>query len=150
MPNEAEAKQQGRSFLRDGVVIALSLALALGGGIAGYSYSEYRLRVIVLNLAAEHQAEVQRLQATNVRILSALTAQVQTAAQKVDQAGAKVADAADQSASAAESAKSAVAVVRHARPRIVIAPPAVVPEPARTNLNSAIERTNRNLMEKKQ
>jgi hypothetical protein len=131
-------------FLRDGVVLTLVLAVALGGAIAGYSYSEYRLRVIVLNSAAEHQAEIRRLQETNTRVLAALTAQVQSAAQTANIAGARAANAADQSAVAAQTAKSAAVETARAaqrRPTIVVTP--VVPEPARANLNRAIERTNR-------
>jgi hypothetical protein len=140
--------EKGKRAFRFFEGYAVAFALALGGAVAGYAYSEYRLRVIVINLAIEHQAEVQRLQDTNVRILSALAVQVQNAAQKVDQAGAKVANAADQSASAAESAKSAVAVIRRTRPRVIVAPEPV-PEPVRANLNSAIERTNRKLLEQR-
>jgi len=147
---------------------AVAFALALGGAVAGYALSEYRLNSILNQLIADHQAEAQRLQDTNVRILSALTSRVQTAAQKVDEAGAKVANAADQSAQAAETAKSAASVMRTARPVIIAPNPsqliitrnsrgtaapdaasATVPESARANLNNAIERTNRKLLEHK-
>ncbi|TCK36745.1 hypothetical protein B0G84_5758 [Paraburkholderia sp. BL8N3] len=144
---------QGKRLLRFIEAWSVALALALGGAVAGYAFSEYRLTVIVSQVNAQHQAEAKRLQETNQRVLAALADRVQSAAQKVDIAGAKAATAADQSAQAAQSAKSAVAEVQHARPVIrpvIVAPPpaAAVPEPVRANLNRAIERTNRTIKDK--
>jgi hypothetical protein len=137
----------------------IALVLPLGGAVAGYSFSEYRLNVIVTQVIADHDAESKRLRDTNegmLAALAALTMQVRSAAQQADRAGAKAADAANQSAQAAQTANSAAvesaksaAVVRNTRPTIVVSTPVAVPEPARVNLNRAIERTNRKIEEHK-
>ncbi|WP_429565686.1 hypothetical protein [Paraburkholderia sp. MM6662-R1] len=131
---------------------ALAAAVALGGAIAGYAFSEYRLSAIVIQLNAEHQGEIKRLQDSNERTLTALTARVQSAAQTATLAGTKAATAADQSAQAAETVKSAAAVVRRRRPVVevpVSSAAAALPEPARASLNRAVERTNRKIREHK-
>lgn len=150
MPLNAQAiAQKGVEAVRFLEGWALAAAVALGGAVAGYAASEYRLAVVVIQVSAAHQAEVKRLQDTNEKVLAALAAQVKSAAHTADIAGAKAANAADQSAQAAQSVKSAAEVVRHARPVIVAPPPAAaVPEPVRSNLNRAIERTNRTIKEK--
>lgn len=156
------SSERGRNIIRFIESWSLAVALALGGSMAGYALSEYRLAKVVMQLNAEHNAEITRIQSTNQqiqvsteRVLAALAAQVKTAAQQANVAGQSAAAAADQSAQAAAQAKSAAAVVRKAHTAIIVTPSpgnpasATVPEPERVNLNSAIERANKRIMAKK-
>lgn len=138
---------------------ALALALAAGGAIVGFAYSEYRLHQVVVDLREAQREEITRLTDVYARNLGALTPKVEQAAQVASAAAAvassaavtantaaeTAADAADTSAGAAKTAKSA-AVTAARRPAIAAAGSPVA-QPTPSQLGRAVELANRKVKE---
>jgi hypothetical protein len=136
---------------------ALAVALAAGGAIVGFAFSEYRLHQVVVDLRDSQREEVARLADLCVRRMGALAPKVEQAAQTASTAAAvatsaaqtansaaeTAADAADTSAGAARTAKSA-AVTAARRPAIVASTPAV---PTPIALGRAVDQANRKVRE---
>ncbi|CAB3688862.1 hypothetical protein LMG24238_03007 [Paraburkholderia sediminicola] len=138
---------------------ALALALAAGGAIVGFAYSEYRLHQVVVDLREAQREEITRLTDVYARNLGALTPKVEQAAQVASAAAAvassaavtansaaeAAADAADTSAGAAKTAKSA-AVTAARRPAIAVVASSVA-QPTPSQLGLAVDLANRKVKE---
>ena len=133
---------------------ALALALAAGGAIVGFAFSEYRLHQVVVDLREAQREEIARLTDVYVRDLGALTPKVEQAAQ-VASAAAAVAtsaaltanDAAETAADAADTSAGAAKTARSAAVTAARRPVAAVASPTPGELGRAVEQANRKVKE---
>jgi len=145
-------RERLRRIVRGCEVLLLLILIAGGGATAGYSVAELRADDDLADLRADHQAEIDRLQAVNSALLESkedhlawmstrlgeLTASTTTAA-RTSESAAKTSVRASRQAAAAAQAASATAAAVVKRP--------TVPESDRKSLNAAIEQTNRAIAE---
>jgi hypothetical protein len=138
---------------------ALAIALASGGAIVGFAFSESRMHQVVVDLREAQREEIARLTDVYIRNLRALTPKVEQAAQAASAAAAvatnaaltandaaeTAANAADTSAGAAKTARSA-AVTAARRPAVaVMASSLALPTP--NELGRAVDQANRKVKE---
>jgi hypothetical protein len=138
---------------------ALALALAAGGAVVGFAFSEYRLHEVLVDMRSAHEGEIRRLNvmygadlrrlapqvAQAVQVASAAAAVASSAAIAANSAAETAADAADTSAGAAKTARSAAVTVARRPAVAIVAPSTVVPTPA--ELGRAVDLANRKVKE---
>lgn len=116
--------------------ITLVLFIAMGGAVAGYSTALWRMQEEVVQLRADHVAEIERLQRTYAMTLQALAPQLGNIAETASAAAGAAAQAAETSAEAARTVKQAARFK-----------PEPLSEAERSRVNGAIEAANRKLRE---
>ena len=117
--------------------ITLVLVIAMGGAVAGYSTALWRMQEEVVQLRADHVAEIERLQRTYAMTLQALAPQLGDIAETASAAAGAAAQAAETSAEAARTVKQTAARNK----------PVPLSEAERSRVNEAIEAANRKLRE---
>lgn len=116
--------------------ITIMLVIAMGGGVAGYALAQWQARDVIVQMRADHAAEIERLQGTFSWTLQVLAPQLGDIAETASAAAGAAAQAAETSAEAARTVKQAA--------RFKSAP---LSEAERSRVNGAIEAANRKLKE---
>lgn len=83
------------------------LALVLGGVVTGYVLRGSQVRQAITGIQAAHQAEVERMQATNRATISTLTQNLADVVERQQEAAKQIDQAAKAAKSAATTAKGA-------------------------------------------
>lgn len=116
--------------------ITILLVIAMGGGVAGYALAQWQARDVIVQMRADHAAEIERLQGTFSWTLQVLAPQLGDIAETASAAAGAAAQAAETSAAAARTVKQAARFK-----------PEPLSEAERSRVNGAIEAANRKLKE---
>ncbi|MFC4431390.1 hypothetical protein [Cupriavidus respiraculi] len=119
--------------------MTLVLVLAMGGAVGGYALAQWQAQEAVIQLRADHVAEIERMQRTYALTLQALAPKITAIAETASAAAGAAAEAAVSSAEVAQTAKR----VAQGKPTT----PAPLTAAERARANSAIEAAKRKLQE---